>query len=198
MLERLIERIPWRPHIDRLVFVGDYIDRGPDSRGVIEIILRLKALDPDLICLRGNHEAMLLDYLQGRHRELFFHNGGRTTLASYGVEAEREIHGWLPEPHRAFLDTLPLYVQLEEAYAVHAGLRPGLPLEEQQPHEMLWIRNEFIRSEFDFGKRVIFGHTPFDRPLMMPNKIGIDTGAVYGNRLTCLELPAERFYSVEP
>lgn len=193
-LEALLEEV--LPHVDPekdlLVFIGDYVDRGPDPRGVIERILDLKARYK-VVALMGNHEDMLLNWvLEGRDLDLYLYNGGGATLRSYQKEGRVQI----PEQHLAFLRSLPLYYQTEKYLFVHAGLRPGIPLESQDPMDLLWIRGEFIRSRFDFGKVVVFGHTPLREPLVMPNKIGIDTGAVYGGRLTCVELPALRFYSV--
>ena len=89
-------------------------------------------------------------------------------------------------------------IELDEYYVVHAGFRPGRPVEDQDLFDMVWIRDEFIYSSYDFGKTVIFGHTPLYAPMLLENKIGIDTGAVYGNRLTCLELPERKFHSVTP
>ncbi|MGD8392201.1 MAG: serine/threonine protein phosphatase, partial [Desulfobacterales bacterium] len=88
-----------------------------------------------------------------------------------------------------------MYYQTEDYIFVHAGLREKVPLESQQEVDMLWIRDEFIYSDYDFGRRVVFGHTPFKEPLVQPNKIGIDTGAVYGNQLTCVQLPEMIFFS---
>jgi len=95
-----------------------------------------------------------------------------------------------------FFNALSLYHQTPDYLFVHAGLRPRVPLEQQETEDLLWIREAFIHSRHDFGKRVIFGHTPFAEPLVAPNKIGIDTGAVYGNRLTCVQLPEVQFFSV--
>ncbi|MDY6852862.1 MAG: serine/threonine protein phosphatase, partial [Thermodesulfobacteriota bacterium] len=102
----------------------------------------------------------------------------------------------IPQSHYDFLESLAHYYETEDYIFVHAGLRDGILIEDQDPHDLLWIRDEFISSDYDHGKRVIFGHTPFREPLVQPNKIGIDTGAVFGGRLTCLELPGLKFYSV--
>lgn len=102
----------------------------------------------------------------------------------------------IPTTHLDFFRDLSIYYETDQYIFVHAGLKANVPLEEQNEWDMLWIRQEFIYSDFDFGKRVIFGHTPFQKPIVLDNKIGIDTGAVYGNKLTCVELPAEKFYSV--
>jgi serine/threonine protein phosphatase 1 len=89
-------------------------------------------------------------------------------------------------------------IELEQYYIVHAGFRPNIRIKDQDLFDMVWIRDGFIYSDYDFGKMVVFGHTPFDSPMIMKNKIGIDTGAVYGNCLTCIELPEKRFHSVRP
>ena len=198
LLEELLEVV--NPDLDRhrLVFIGDYIDRGPDSRGVVEVILNLKKnyKSENIICLMGNHERMFLDFLQGEEELLFLYNGGTATIQSYwGSQWDRSSRR-LPVEHAGFFRELHLYYETEDYIFVHGGLRPGVPLAAQVEEDLLWIREEFIFSEEDFGRRIIFGHTPFRSPLVMPNKIGIDTGAVYGNKLTCLILPEERFIAV--
>jgi len=100
----------------------------------------------------------------------------------------------IPAEHRAFFSSLHLYYESESHYFVHAGMRPGVPLADQREEDLLWIREAFIESKAAFGKPVVFGHTAFSEPLVQPNKIGIDTGAVYGNRLTCLRLPEMEFF----
>jgi serine/threonine protein phosphatase 1 len=196
MLSRLLDEIPWRPGRDRLVFVGDCIDRGPRSKAVVDRILGLMQMDPQVTCLLGNHEAMLLDYLAGVDQDLYLANRGMSTLRSYLAEKPEGEGPLVPPDHMAFYRSLRPLMELDAYYVVHAGFRPGIEIPCQSVEDMIWIREPFISSGCDFGKRVIFGHTPFSRPLIMENKIGIDTGAVYGNRLTCIELPEERFYSV--
>lgn len=197
MLKRLIDKIPWNPKRDRLIFIGDYIDRGEDPKGVVDFILSLKKESDNIECLLGNHEAMLLDYLRGRNRDLYLFNGGTVTLRSYSVRRKSEKDSLIPEDHLEFFSNLKPYIELEHYYIVHAGFRPGRRIEEQSLEDMIWIRYEFIDSDYDFGKKVIFGHTPFDEPLVTDKKIGIDTGAVYGNKLTCIQLPDEIFYFEE-
>jgi serine/threonine protein phosphatase 1 len=194
MLSRLLDRICWNPGRDRLIFLGDYIDRGEDSKGVIEFLVNLSAESGRVDCILGNHEAMFLDYLSGEDVLTFLDNGGKTTLVSYGINDGRKE---IPRPHMEFLSGLKPFLELEEYYVVHAGMRPGVSIERQTRDDLVWIRDTFIFSEYDFGKRVLFGHTPFSEPLIMGNKIGLDTGAVYGNRLTCLELTAFQFHHVE-
>ena len=198
MLKRLVEKIKWDPARDKLIFVGDYIDRGPDPKGVVDYILSLMAESSGIQCLIGNHEVIFLDYIKGKDRKLFLMNGGMNTLESYAFHLVDTEDDLLPPSHKEFFASLKYTIELDDYYVVHAGFRPKVPLEEQDPDDLVWIRDPFIYSTYDFGKRVIFGHTPFYEPLIMKNKVGIDTGAVYGNRLTCLELPEFRFHSVEP
>ena len=196
-LERLMEKIKPDLEKDQLVFMGDYIDRGPNSKGVVDYILRLKNLAPpeNVVCLKGNHEAMFLNFLQGNDIELFLFNGGLSTIKDYwGRDWEHRERLVLPPDHDKFYRELKLYYETPEYIFVHGGLKPGVPLAEQDEEDLLWIRGEFITALDDFGRKVIFGHTPFKQPLLMPNKIGIDTGAAYGNLLTCLKLPQEKFF----
>lgn len=175
---------------DTLLFLGDYIDRGPDSYEVVETILRLRSKLAKVICLKGNHEQMYLDYLQGTDQGLFLSNGGNYTLQSY------EKNGWkYPSPeHMAFFSSLKLYYETDDYIFVHAGLRPNVPLQNQNPEDLLWIRNRFHASPNTWNKTIVFGHTPFPEPYTREGKIGIDTGACMGGVLTCVELPGMIFY----
>ena len=197
MLENLMDKIPWRPEKDALVFLGDYIDRGPDSRGVVDYILSLTRNYSRISCTLGNHEGMLLDYLVGVDKKLYLANGGGSTLKAYkrdkghlGALTLAEI----PKDHVGFYESLKPYVEIEGYYLIHAGFMPGIPIALQTRFHMMWIREPFVSSTHDFGKKIVFGHTPFLEPRIMKNKIGIDTGAAYGRRLCCLELPSEKFY----
>jgi serine/threonine protein phosphatase 1 len=196
-LKRLMDKIPWRPDRDRLIFLGDFVDRGKNSKGVVDYVLSLRRYSSQIDCLIGNHEVLLLNYMDGNDRGLYFLNGGWSTLESYMAEKPEGKGLLVPEDHMSFYRSLKTYLELEDYYVVHAGFRPGVEIEKQNLEDMTWIREPFIYSDYEFGKRVIFGHTPFREPLVLENKIGLDTGAVYGNRLTCLELPDLRFYSVE-
>jgi serine/threonine protein phosphatase 1 len=181
------------------VFLGDYIDRGPDSKKVVELILQLKKDRPHVITLLGNHEYMLLNYLAGLDNSLFLQVGGRQTLTSYDLPPEMQpvdVCTHIPQEHLSFFYDLPLLWEDQHGIYVHAGLQPGLHISRQTNDWCLWVRDEFIRSSYNFGKPVVFGHTVFKKPLVQKNKIGIDTGAVYGQTLTGLLLPEMEFVSV--
>lgn len=179
---------------DTLLFIGDYIDRGTQSKEVVDYLINLARRHSRVIFLKGNHESMLEHYLNGTAKFDFLVNGGQATLDSYLKDHSNTEQSLIPTAHLDFFDNLRLYHETEQYIFVHAGLKPNVPLEEQSEWDMLWIRDEFIYSDFDFGKRVIFGHTPFREPLILGNKIGIDTGAVYGNMLSCVELPDVVFH----
>ncbi len=192
--QKLLSKIPIRWDRDMLVFLGDYVDRGPDPAGVVQLMIELGSEHPGrVVCLKGNHEVMFLDYLKGGPLSSAFVNfGGMDTLKSYGISANSDVQErthLIPFSHFQFIQSLPISFETQKFFMVHAGVKPGIPLHKQKEEDMLWIRHEFIKSEYDWGKRIIFGHTPFDSPFIMPNKIGIDTGAVYGGRLTCLVIP---------
>ncbi len=181
---------------DTLVFIGDYIDRGPASFEVVEYLVKLKERFKQVVFLKGNHEDMLDKYLAGSDRLSFFSLGGHYTLESYLKQKRKSDIYPIPERHLNFFNSLVLSYETDDFIFVHAGLRPKASLEKQKDDDLLWIRDKFIRSKYNFGKRVVFGHTPFPEPLVKPNKIGIDTGAVYGNKLTCVKLPDLVFYAV--
>jgi len=201
-LEALLARIGYQPPGDRLIFLGDYVDRGPDSAGVIDLLLELRAASPQVVCLLGNHERMFLDFLDGRHPDIFLANGGRETLASY----KRRSHRWqrltgraeLPDDHVAFLRGLPLMHVTPTHVFVHAGLRPGVPLEEQREEDLLWIRESFFTVLVELNRTVVFGHSPMVSPFHEEKRIGIDTGACYGGPLTAYEVEEDRFISAVP
>lgn len=205
-LKRLMDRLFVKKD-DLIVFVGDYIDRGNYSFEVIDYLIELSKKH-NCIFLKGNHEAMFMDYLTGIYEDLWIQNGGYATIESYkkhGYDIHRytdytERH--LPREHINFLQKLRLYYETDDYIFVHAALWPqkDLALDKQPEDILLWERAHFINSKFDWGKKVIFGHTSFQKPLVMDNKIGIDTGACYdpsygGGNLTCVTLPDEHFMS---
>ena len=181
------------------VTVGDYIDRGPASRGVLDL-LRQNPFATPYAALRGNHEEMfeafLTDPAAGLH---WADNGGEETLASYGVrlrghapadfvQACEELRSQLPAAHGEFLRALKPSLGHGDYFFCHAGVRPGVPLDRQREEDLLWIRGAFLFSDADFGKIVVHGHTPAMAPEVKANRIGIDTGAYASGRLTCVAL----------
>jgi len=180
-LEALLLRLPPQGEV---IFLGDYIDRGPETKSVIDRLLHLRENRP-CIFLRGNHEAMMLATLTGRSDADtdWLRNGGLQTLESY--------QGRPSDAHIAFLrHTLPFY-ETEDYIFVHAGLMPGIPLAATGPDVYLWIRESFLTASYDWGRLVVHGHTPLigGIPDIRPNRINIDTAAVYGGTLTALLLP---------
>ncbi len=186
------------------VFLGDYIDRGPHSREVIDILIERQRLAA-IICLMGNHETFAAEFLvEPSAWSAWKHLGGPATLLSYGVaptasddlrEHEKTATAFraaLPESHYAFLHGLALSFTSGDFFFVHAGVRPGIPLREQRADDLLWIREEFLLHEGDFGKVVVHGHTPAWEPEIRSNRINIDTGAYATGRLTCLVLEGDR------
>lgn len=189
---------------DTVVFLGDYVDRGPSARGVIDLLLELDRTACETVFLRGNHEDMFLGYLgeeEGSHGDAFLFNGGRATLASYGIGSPlRGIRAEpkLPESHVAFLRSSRLWYLREPFLFVHAGISPLRSLEEQKKEDLLWIREEFIRNRHRLPYTVVFGHTPQREVFwQMPFKIGLDTGCVYGNKLSCLDFTSRSLLQVE-
>ncbi len=176
---------------DTLIFLGDYIDRGPGSFEVIDFLLSISR-NYNAVFLKGNHEDMLEKYLEGIDSYTYLVNGGQQTLESYMNNSGDSKNPIIPE-HLDFYKNLKLYHETDNYIFVHAGLKENVSLDKQNPFDLVWIRESFIYSTVDFGKRVVFGHTPFSKPLVEENKIGIDTGAVYGRELTCVKLPDLEF-----
>lgn len=197
-LKVMMEQIDINGEEDTLVFIGDYIDRGPDPKGVVEFVLNLKSELKNVVCLLGNHEQTFLNFFfYQRDGDLFYFNGGDTTIESYGyIETAQGKKINVPESHLEFFKSLLPYYETDDYIFVHAGIRLGVPMEKQSIDDLTWIRYEFIRSLHNFGKIVVFGHTPLPEPLIQPNKIGIDTGACYGGELTCVVLPETRIIQV--
>lgn len=182
---------------DTIIFLGDYIDRGARSYEVIDFLIQIsRTAGLSSVFLKGNHEDMFLTYLRGEDDSgAFMLNGGDATIRSYiahlGVFE-------LPDHHRDFYNNLALYYEGDDFIAVHAGLNPGFnSMEEQEEYDLLWIREKFFRADKRWDKTIIFGHTPVsyivhDGPLYMDNErniIGIDSGVIFGNPLTCLAWP---------
>jgi len=186
-LKRLLAKLAPRPG-DEVIFIGDYIDRGPQSREVVEYLLTLPY---PCVFLLGNHEKMLLDYLSGNDGGIYLPNGGLATLQSYGGNFTR-----IPPAHISFFRTLRPMYETPKFLFVHAGIRPMLALDQQRLDDLVWIRQEFFNFIGRFPKPVVFGHTPLRQVLFAPDRIGIDTGCVYGGKLTCLKLPSREVIQV--
>ena len=192
-----------------LVYLGDYVDRGPSSFDVVDLLIEAPLEGFEIVHLKGNHEDFLLRFLEedpGKTPEenldeadLWFINGGDATLHSYkvplltlpfglaGLEtARRAFAAALPPSHMTFFRGLEMFHVEGDYLFVHAGIRPGVPLDEQDDADLLWIREGFLDSDADFGHMVVHGHTPEAETDVRPNRIGIDTGAVFTGRLTCL------------
>jgi serine/threonine protein phosphatase 1 len=186
------------------VTVGDYVDRGPDSRGVLDRLAR-NPFPTDFIALKGNHEVVFESFLRDPSVAGYWRGlGGLETLHSYGVVVDRLMIGkdydaaaWalsdsLPPEHCQFLASLRLSVTAGRYFLCHAGVRPGVSLRRQSEQDLLWIRDEFLESRADFGRVVVHGHTPCEDPEVRPNRINVDTGAFMTGRLTCAVLERER------
>lgn len=187
---------------DTVVFLGDYVDRGPASRSLVDRLLRLPGEGFASVFLRGNHEDMLLAYLgvSGRHGEVYLENGGGATLASYGIPPGTPRHAvrrLFPDAHVDFFRACVLHHIAPPFLFVHAGIRPGVALAQQEEEDLLWIREEFFVQPHALPYTVVFGHTPTrEARVELPYRIGLDTGLVYGNKLSCLDVDGQRLVQV--
>lgn len=186
-----------------LVFLGDYIDRGPDSRGVVDLILQMRAFERvETRTLKGNHEEALLKFLEDpSFGPTWMEHGGAATLMSYDVQppltrlssdawstAREEFAAAMPAQHLAFYQGLELMAQEGDYAFVHAGVRPGVALEDQAERDLLWIRHEFLQAPGPFGKVIVHGHTPAEEAQLTPYRLGLDTGAYATGVLTAVRL----------
>lgn len=200
-LEALLDRLAPTPE-DHLVFVGDYIDRGPDSKAVIDRVLELQKTHRCTF-LRGNHEAFMLDYLDNGTFNLWSANGGVSTVRSY-TDGRSEVR--IPDSHVEFVRSTKLYHETDEFFFVHAGLKPHLSIEENLDRfgedVFLWERSHMKTSDLAWEKTVVCGHTPQPEPISRDKLIAIDTGCVYHmhpglGRLTAVHLPEREFVTVK-
>lgn len=198
-LEALVRKLdPGELARRRIVFVGDYIDRGPDSRGVVDFLLEFRE-DHDCVFLRGNHEQMLLQGIETGNIANWMLNGGGATLDSYG---DGQGVGDIPDEHMDFYEATRFYYDTPDYFFVHGGLPPGITIrealeDEERYGDFLWERSHLDAPETAWEKTVVFGHTPRPQPLRRPGMIGIDTGCVFNSRgmgtLTAVLLPEEEF-----
>lgn len=193
-----------------LIFLGDLIDRGPESAQVIDRLIALKAERPGVRVLLGNHEEVFLGALAGDAKALRLFNriGGEETILSYGISQEayaqadyEELHRLLtaavPAAHHAFLYACEDMVVAGDYVFVHAGIRPGVPLAEQRPADLRWIRDAFLRTRASFEKRVVHGHTISEEIVELPHRIGVDTGAYRSGLLSAMGFEAEKTWIVQ-
>lgn len=200
LLLHLMEKI--KPdESDRFVFLGDYIDRGENSKKVIEYLLDFER-NYKSVFLRGNHEDMLLDYLgldeKSKFGDAYLYNGGKKTIISYAgkLVGTTEFRNSIPEEHLQFIIKTRDYYIEDNYIFVHAGLIPNKPIEKQKREDLLWIRDRFIYADTKLEKIVIFGHTPNQEVLIMKDKIGIDTGAGYDMHLSAIDLNSREVFTV--
>jgi serine/threonine protein phosphatase 1 len=192
------------------IFLGDYIDRGADSRGVIDLLIERRR-SREAIFLKGNHETYVSDFLRDpKSLEIWRQYGGFETLLSYGVKPSmrsssddrkdlaRAFAAVLPHTHMEFLSGLITSFSIGDFFFAHAGVQPGVPIDQQREDDLLWIRGDFLLSEEDFEKYVVHGHTPVKAPDIRSNRANIDTGAFATGRLTCLMIEGEDLQVLVP
>ncbi|MFN0220011.1 MAG: metallophosphoesterase family protein [Hyphomicrobium sp.] len=188
-----------------IVYLGDYVDRGPKSAEVIEYLNGVRWAGVTRQFLKGNHEAMLENFLADARSGVAWRQlGGLETMISYRVDVSQSIASGkvddlhaaflkvIPSKHLVFFDKLALSWSFGDYFFCHAGVKPGVPLEKQSPDDLLWIRDEFLASSEDFGKVVVHGHTPVAAVAQHPNRINVDTGAYATGVLSCLILEGDR------
>ena len=205
----------------RLIFIGDYVDRGPDCKGVIDRLLKLKSKGHPVTFLRGNHEEKLMTAFSGinqRQFDGFAKYGGLETLASYGLTAEKlqlELGGkakvfnlkafskavrkYLPKKHIKFLTKLKSSTKQGDYFFCHAGVDPEVPFNKQNEFDLVWMREPFLSWDKPLERVVVHGHTPRDKPQARPHRINVDTACVYGGALTAvvLEGTTHRFLQIK-
>jgi serine/threonine protein phosphatase 1 len=182
-----------------ILYLGDYVDRGTQSKEVLDELIENPLRGFEHVYLMGNHEYAMMAFVNNpEEAEAWLQWGGDATLASYGIEMkdendmlktsaimQGELTEALPEEHKEFLQKLELYYESGDYIFVHAGLRPGVPLQKQYIEDLLMIRDEFILSKEGFDKTIVFGHTIFKEPFIKADKVGLDTGAYHSSALTC-------------
>jgi len=182
-----------------IVYLGDFVDRGYQSREVLDHLLGPGPAGFERVFLQGNHEEFLLRFLNDSSiARSWFSNGGLETMMSYGVQVsmsasdtsrvQADFKSALPDAHRAFLEALPSMHQEGDYVFVHAGIRPGVALDAQDPEDLRWIRSDFLEDTRDHGAVIVHGHTVVENPVNRPNRICVDTGAYATSELTCVVL----------
>jgi serine/threonine protein phosphatase 1 len=199
-LKALIYKLPLDTETT-LLFLGDYVDRGPDSKGVIDTVLDLSELY-NVIALKGNHEWLMEEFLKKPGNSVasgnFILNGGSATLASYSNDGTTFS---IPAAHKKFLAELRLYHETETHFFVHAGIPPNFKftteIDAKTAQQFLWIRDLFLKSKIKWPKVVVHGHTPVEKAEVLSNRVNLDTGCVFGRQLTAMNMATGQLFSVE-
>jgi len=178
----------------QLIFLGDYIDRGPNSKKVLDYLLKLREKYPSTIFLYGNHEKMFLEFIiEPKMSNPFLYNGGHETLKDF----KKDMRWDIDDKYIEFINSMKLYYETEDYFFVHAGV-PNKDFDEltfEDEEDLLWIRDSFLESERIWDKMIIHGHTPVQEVEFKDNRINIDTGCVFNGQLTCLVLPEQQVIS---
>ncbi|ASJ73565.1 metallophosphoesterase family protein [Granulosicoccus antarcticus] len=205
MLQCAIDKIEADGGADaKVVFLGDYVDRGAQSKEVIEFLIEGLSVGKNWLCLLGNHDRMFSLFMQDSpqadvrlpRQYTWLHDriGGKETLASYGInagdgdhfrDAHKRARATVPEAHLKFLESLEYFHQEDDFLFVHAGIRPGIPFKQQDKNDLVWIRGEFLESKKPHPWLVVHGHTPVEAARHYGNRVCLDTGSGYGRQLTC-------------
>jgi len=208
LFQEIYKDLQSRPVADhKIITLGDYVDRGPDSRAVLQFLIEKRNAVP-LICLRGNHDQRMLEFLDIPEEvgEAFLHYGGRELLQSYGVDPDRTgditaiaqmFRQQVPRDHIAFLDSLPLSNEEQDYFVCHAGIRPGVDLKDQVARDLLWIRNAFLVHQQPHPKVIVHGHTPRDSVDIQSNRINLDTECYYSGVLSCVVLEGNGYRLIQ-
>ena len=208
LIKKDLKKRPVKKH--HLVFLGDYFDRGPDSAGVLNKLIKLQKKHANVICIKGNHEDKFIEFLDDPRKlaPAFFTYGGLETVASFGVKKKlldepvenaqkirNQLLGNLSAEQIEFLMNLEYSTSIGDYFFCHAGIRPGVKLKDQTPHDLMWIRYDFLLHAGLFKKIIVHGHTPQAEPELMPNRINVDTKCYDSGVLTCviLEEKTRRF-----
>jgi serine/threonine protein phosphatase 1 len=201
MIKDDLKEHPVKSH--HIIFLGDYVDRGPDSAGVINRLIALQKTQTNVVCLKGNHEDKFIEYLNNPKKlaPAFFAYGGIETAQSYGINTKlleeplenamiigMQILDVITNAHMEFLIKLPSSNSIGDYFFCHAGIRPGVKLKDQSSHDLMWIRQDFLYHPNLHKKIIVHGHTPNFEPEVMSNRINVDTKCYDSGVLSCLVL----------
>ncbi|MEM1399728.1 MAG: metallophosphoesterase family protein [Pseudomonadota bacterium] len=212
MLGMIVQDATDAPNLDKhIIYLGDYVDRGLESRQVMDLLISDQPYGFEKTFLKGNHEDSMLQFMDGDNDgSMWFQFGGLSTMASYDVlmneegsrdqrlmQVREQLRENLPDDHLTFMRLLEMSISFGDYFFTHAGVRPGVALDAQSPQDLMWIRDRFLNSSVKHGKIVVHGHTISESPVVKSNRIGIDTGAYASGRLTCLVLEGDSFRFIQ-